>query len=695
MNLDISIEKIDRIGKVTGDKFKKLGIERARDALFYFPFRYTDFSSTTPIAQLKDGQDVNIQGSVELIQNKKGKAKKINITQALISDSSGEIKCIWFNQAFLTRNLKPGDRVSLSGKAKLNLGEITLISPVYEKIYRPGQKLIHTRGLIPNYPSTEKLSQKQIRFLIKKILPLAQDITDYLPGRIKEKLDLPDLSLALQEIHFPTSWKNLEQARYRLAFDELFLLQLKSQIIKKEAKKLKAKKIKFLGPETRSFVSGLGFTPTQAQKRSAWEVLQDLEKETPMARLLEGDVGSGKTLVAALAMLNVALNKGLNQSIIMVPTEILAEQHFHSLTKMFFDWPISIGLLTSTKRKTNSKDSSWGKTKKEQIEHINSGCQIIIGTHSLIQENISFSNLVLAIIDEQHRFGVKQRKALIEKSGDKKTAPHFLSMTATPIPRSLALILFGDLDVSLIDELPSQRKPVITKLVSEEERKKTYEFLKKEIEQKRQIFVICPLIDPSDDLGVKSSKEEYKKLKTFIFPDKKIGILHGKMKSKDKEKVMKNFLEHEYDILVSTSVVEVGVDVPNATIMLIEGADRFGLAQLHQFRGRVGRGADQSYCFLLAENEKEETKERLKALEKYNDGFTLAKIDLKQRGSGDLYGTSQKGFPKLKIATLWDYELMKLAQREAETLISSDPKLEKYPILKAKMKRESEEVHLE
>lgn len=697
MDPDTPITEIAGVGKTTADRFKKLGIKKAQDALFYFPFRYDDLTTTTPISELRPESEVNVVGYIELIQNKKSRAKRINITEALVSDATGEVKVIWFNQPFITRNLKTGDKISLAGKTKNNLGELVMNSPVYEKITSSSQKPIHTQGIIPHYHSTEKLTQKQIRFVIKKVLPLGRKIPDWLPEDIKNRSNLPPISSALEEVHFPSSRDDLDRARNRLAFDELFILQLKAQILRKEIKKNTAVPVKFLKEETRGFISELPFSPTYAQKRAAWEILQDMERETPMARLLEGDVGSGKTLVAAIAMLNTGLNKDLKQSVLMVPTEILAEQHFHSLSELFRNHPLKIGLLTKDKKKINFSDKKWGKvkTKKEKTDFITSKCHIIIGTHSLIRPGVVFFNLVLAIIDEQHRFGVEQRKTLIRRSGDKNTSPHLLSMTATPIPRTLALGLFGDLDISIIDELPAQRRPVITRVVPEEKRNDAYGFVKKQIEAGRQVFVICPLIDPSDNLGVRSSKEEYEKLQNSIFPNKNVGILHGKMKPKEKEEVMRKFLEGEFDILVSTSVVEVGVDVPNATIMMIEGADRFGLAQLHQFRGRVGRGAHQSYCLLFTDSESETTKERLKALEEHTDGFKLAQMDLKFRGSGEIYGTAQKGFPELKIATLWDYKLMKTAQKEAIELIERDPELADHPLLKRRVKKDIEDIHLE
>ena len=695
MNLDTPITEIKGVGKTTATRFQKLGIKKARDALFYFPFRYDDFSSTTPISQLQPEQQVNVIGYLELIQNKKSKAKKMNITEALVRDDSGEVKVTWFNQPFITGNLKVGDKVSLSGKVKQNLGDLVLNSPIYEKITSTSG-IIHTHGIIPHYHSTEKLTQKQIRFLIKQVLPLASEIPDWMPDDIKTRLNLIDLPSALKEIHFPTSHHELEKAKYRLAFDELFLLQLQAQLLRQELRSNRAPKMDFLQEKTQEFVKNLPFELTYAQKRSGWEIIQDLTRETPMSRLLEGDVGSGKTLVAALAMLNVALNKGFNQSVLMVPTEILAEQHFNSLTQLFSETGIKIGILTKDKIKTEPELDNWNKLKKkDRVSHVTSDCHIIIGTHSLIQSEVEFKNLVLAIIDEQHRFGVEQRKTLIEKSGDKHTTPHLLSMTATPIPRTLALSLFGDLDISIIDQLPAQRRPIQTRLVPEEKRNSAYDFIKKQLDEGRQAFVVCPLIDPSDKSGVKSSKEEYEKLQNSVFPNKKIGMLHGKMKPSEKEEVMRQFLNKEFDVLVSTSVVEVGVDVPNATLMVIEGADRFGLAQLHQFRGRVGRGAHQSYCLLFTDSQSEKTLERLQTMEQYTDGFTLAKMDLKFRGSGEIYGTAQKGFPELKMATLWDHQIMKQAQQEAIDLVQKDPELKSHPLLKKRMDKYRKEVHLE
>ncbi|MBD3248199.1 ATP-dependent DNA helicase RecG [Candidatus Falkowbacteria bacterium] len=566
---------------------------------------------------------------------------------------------------------------------------ISMISPIYEKIGRKGK--IHTSGLVPVYPLTEGVTQKQVRFLIRQSLEFLNELEEILPTHIKERQKLLDLDQAISNIHFPQSKEYLHRARARLAFDELFILQLKSGIIKKERESSQAQAIAFKEKDTREFVDSLPFQLTEDQKKSAWRILKDMEEAKPMARLLNGDVGSGKTVVAAIAMLNTALN-GL-QSALMAPTEILARQHYGSIKKLLGSFPIRIALLSSSTRALNT-DDKIGKAKLFEMI-ANGEVDIVIGTHALVSEKLKFEKLGLAVIDEQHRFGVAQRKALIEKSGNPGTVPHLLSMTATPIPRSLALTLFGDLDISVISQMPSGRKPIITKLVFDSGRQKVYDFVREQIASGRQAFVICPLIEESDTLGVKSAESEYKLLNENIFKDIPMAMLHGKMKPKEKEEIMKGFLENKHKILVSTSVVEVGVDVPNATIMMIEGSERFGLAQLHQFRGRVGRGDLQSYCVMFTGSNSPDTLKRLKIMENTRDGFKLAQMDLELRGSGEIYGTRQKGFPEMKIATLWDLELMRNAKVEADKLINTDPEFKSALILKEEVDRSLKEIHLE
>ncbi|MDP2753735.1 MAG: ATP-dependent DNA helicase RecG, partial [Nitrospirota bacterium] len=508
-----------------------------------------------------------------------------------------------------------------------------------------------------------------------------------------QAVKLLNLASAIAKIHFPKTTADIDRARERLAFNEFFLIQLQSQLIRRDALKSVSAKVEFKEAETKKFVDSLPFKLTDAQRKAAWEILRDMGEDKPMSRLLEGDVGSGKTVVAVIAMLNAAL--GGMQSVLMAPTEILARQHYETICRLLEGWNIKVGLLTRAMKRVNYelRIMNYGLDKKDKNKNslfIIHNSDIIIGTHALIQEKIKFKNLALAIIDEQHRFGVEQRKALILKSGGARTVPHLLSMTATPIPRSLALALYGDLDVSVIDEMPANRKKVLTYIVPEAKRESAYKFIRGQIKQGRQVFVICPLIDISDKLGVKSVKAEFEKLDKKIFPDLKIGFLHGRMVAREKEEIMWDFLDNKIKILVSTSVVEVGVDVPNATVMMIESADRFGLAQLHQFRGRVGRSEHQSYCFLFAGERdfeilpSDKTMKRLQALVNCHNGFELAKMDLKFRGPGEAYGTAQKGFPELKIASLFDYQLMKQARDAAIKLINQDASLNSWPELKEK-----------
>ncbi|MBN1326128.1 ATP-dependent DNA helicase RecG [Candidatus Falkowbacteria bacterium] len=685
--LNTPIEKLSRVGKVSARYLKSLGIFTALDLIYNFPYRYEDYSSILDIKDLKPEQTVTIRGKIITIKNRRSFRKKMYITEAIIEDITDSIKVVWFNQPFLIKNLRVGDEIFISGKVESdNLLGLQFVSPIYEKIN--GQKSLNTAKIVPIYSLSGNLTIKQLRFLVNQALNSVKLIKEFLPEFVLNKNKLIPLKLALKEIHFPKSFKNLEKARYRLKFDELFLIALRSQQIRKYLAKSIAPAIQFKEKEIKEFVDSLNFKLTDDQKKAAWQILLDMEKKIPMNRLLEGDVGSGKTIVAALAILNAILSG--YQAVFMAPTEILAKQHFLTLKKLFSD-KIKIALLTSSEKTTNyldnqlSEDWLLAEIKNKKVD-------LIIGTHALIEDKVEFNNLGLAIIDEQHRFGVEQRKKIKEKSHNNKI-PHFLSMTATPIPRSLALILYGDLDLSIIKEMPKGRKKIITKLVSEENRIKAYQFIKSEIKKGQQTFVICPLIDPSDKLGVKSVTDEYKKLSQKIFPDLKIGLLHGKLKSDEKDEVMKKFKENKIQILVSTSVIEVGIDIPNATIMMIEGAERFGLAQLHQFRGRVGRGEYQSYCFLFCDNT-EKTAERLSALTKSNDGFTLAEYDLKFRGPGEVYGLKQSGMPDLKIASFNDIDLIYLSKKEAKEFLDKY-EIENFLELSRKLKEIKMIDHLE
>lgn len=685
ISLNTPVSVISRVGKTTASRLKRLGIETVNDLIFYYPFRWEDFSQLSQISELEAGNTATIRAKIQLIKNRRSPVKKKFLTEGLVSDKTGSIKIIWFNQPFLTGVLNPGDDVYFSGKVSFDRYTLQMINPVYEKA--TGQTTTHTARLVPIYPLTSNLTQKQIRFLIKSILPAIRLIKDWIPDDIKKEFNLVDLDFALSQIHFPLNQNSLSQAVKRLKFDEFFLFQLQIMLSKKEIDSSIAEPISFHEEKTKKFVAGLPFDLTGDQKKVAWQIISDLQKLKPMNRLLEGEVGSGKTVVAALAILNSALS-GF-QSVLMAPTEILAMQHFKSISNILQGTGLHVALFTRTKNLIDNCEL----TKRKFLLAINTGeIDVLIGTHALIQEKVEFRNLALAIIDEQHRFGVEQRKLLREKSGNPKTTPHLLSMTATPIPRSLALTLYGDLDLSIIKELPKKRKKIITKIISPKERNNAYEFIKNEIKSGRQAFVICPLIDPSDKLGVKAVTEEYEVLKNKIFSEFRISMLHGKLKPEAKEEIMAEFLAKKTDILVSTSVIEVGVDVPNATVIFIEGAQRFGLAQLHQFRGRVGRGADQSYCFLANDNENPRTQERLQALISANDGFELAELDLKLRGPGEIYGTAQSGLPVFKLAELSDYHLLEETKKAAGIAAAG---LSENLILKNKIASLIKSVHLE
>ncbi|MFH1536365.1 MAG: ATP-dependent DNA helicase RecG, partial [Patescibacteria group bacterium] len=634
-NFFIPISELSGVGQATAAKLKKINLETISDLILYYPKEWKDLTNISNICDLQDGEEVTIKATIELIESKRAWKKRMNFCEALVHDDTGSIKILWFNQTYITKTLSPQDEIYLSGKVNTNKYGQHMTNPVYEKTNK--KETTHTARIVPSYPLTKGVTHKQLRFLISNALEKADKIPEWMPEKIIKKYNLCDLAWAYKNLHFPDNFSDLEVAKNRLKFDELFLIQLYSQKSREELKKQKATKIKFHEGKIKQFVESLPFKLTDDQKKASFKILKDLEKEKPMNRLLEGDVGSGKTIVAAIAMLNVALNG--QQSVFMAPTEILAEQHYKTLSELLPDEKIS--LIT--------------KSKKKKLLNSN----IFIGTHALIQKTVEFEDLALAIIDEQHRFGVDQRKTLKDKSGDNKTIPHLLSMTATPIPRSLALTIYGDLDLSIILEKPKNRKPIISKLVNENKRENAYQFINNQIKKGQQVFVICPLIEESDKLGVKSVTEEYKKLSKDIFPDLRIEMLHGKLKSDEKEQIMNDFHDKKNDILVSTSVIEVGIDIPNATVMMIEGADRFGLAQLHQFRGRVGRSDIQSYCFVFTDNKTQKTKERLNLFVQSDNGFELAEYDLQLRGPGDVYGTQQSGFlDALKLATLADHHLI-------------------------------------
>lgn len=751
MDLDSPVETIPRVSAIYAKRLNRLGIKTVRDLIYHFPLRYDDLSKIAKIGDAQANEIVTVRGQIINIHAFRTPRKRMFLIEALIKDNSGTIRAIWFNQPFLLRALKKGEWVSLAGKVNYDGKTLFFSNPAHETIrleqLGAGNKSAsrHTGRLVPIYPETTKLTSKWLRYILDLIFPKAiNEFKDFLPAEIRKSQKLVDLSAALKKIHFPQTQKDIDEARRRLGFDELFLIQLFILQQKQKWQLNRAAIIKFDQNLIKKFVASLPFKLTNAQRKASWEILQNLEKTTPMNRLLEGDVGSGKTVVATIAALQTIKNG--YQVAFMAPTEILARQHFEGLSKSLMNLGLKIALTTSSETKI-SYDSPLGN--HQEIEEIKpkdflrmtkeGKINIAIGTHSLIQESVQFKNLALAIVDEQHRFGVQQRAALQKniiqiEDGMETTIPHLLSMTATPIPRTLALTIYGDLDLSLLNELPKGRQKTITKIIAPANRQKAYDFIRQQIKGGRQVFVICPRIErqSSDGNGnetrvvnsqspdvttgqnehrnqltlydkrrllwaeVKAVTEEYKKLSEKTFPDLKVAMLHGKIKAKEKEQVMRDFREKKYDILVSTSVVEVGVDIPNATVMMIEGADRFGLAQLHQFRGRVGRDKFQSYCLLFTDSDSQFVRQRLKALVSTQNGFELAEKDLEIRGPGEFYGTRQWGLPDLTMASLMDVELIKECRKEAEKLLADDsPELTNHPLLADRLKKFQLLVHLE
>lgn len=705
------LSEVYGIGPKFLDRLEKLEIKTVGDLLWHFPFRYEDFSQICKIAELQAGQQTTIQGTITDISLRRSWQRKMFLVEALISDETGSIRAIWFNQPYLKNILHKGKLVSFAGKVAVSKNKFYLSNPVYEILNSEDEigQTKHTGRLVPIYPETKGLTSKGIRYLVQPILRDLEKIPEFLPLFILQKNNLPEINSAIGRIHFPESPEEAQSAKKRFAFEDLFCLQLSNiqQRLKLNAEKAVPLKtdIQWL----KEMLRGLPFELTLSQKQSLWDILQDIQKPHPMNRLLQGDVGSGKTIVAALAALTAA--KENKQSVFMAPTEILANQHYQTFIKFFPDFEKGLALITSGEAKVFYGDGLETKVKKaELLKEIALGkIKLIIGTHALIQKNIVFNDLVLVVIDEQHRFGVKQRAKLLKTN---KLIPHFLSMSATPIPRTLTLTIFGDLNLSTITELPKNRKAIITKIVAPINRDKAYAFIRGLVKKGRQVFVICPRIEmPSledqekagsswhnqafQNLEIKAVKEEYEKLKTKIFPDLKVAMLHGKMKAKEKELIMKQFKDGEISVLVSTSVVEVGVDIPNAAIMMIEGAERFGLAQLYQFRGRVGRGGHQSFCFLFTDSSAQSTNQRLRSVVEAKNGLELAEKDLEIRGPGEFLGHSQAGIPDLAMKAVQNPNLAKASRQAALEIIQKDPELNSYPLLKEKLKKFSKDIHLE
>lgn len=669
--LTSNLTELKGVGPTVANRLTNLGLSTVNDLLWHFPSRYEDFSHLVNIANLKLGERITVKGKVQLINTRRSWKRRLTITEALIKDNTGSIKAIWFNTPYLATSIKPGAEVMLAGTLTAGNYGLQMEHPTIEAVATSG---IHTGRLVPIYPSSSLLSQRLLRNLISHCSPSINLIKDYLPIEIISKFKLLPLAKAVYCLHFPATLAELTAARRRVTFDELFLIHLKSLLARKSIKQTKAESIPFQ-ESTKQLVAALPWTLTADQRQATWEIIKDLGKPSPMYRLLQGDVGSGKTIVAGIASFNCVRSN--LQTAILAPTEILAQQHFNTLSKLLAPWSITSALLTrGHHRISSSKENISASLVKEKIK--SGSIDLVIGTQTLLQSSVEFKKLGLVIVDEQHRFGVMERQALI---GNRTPAPHLLSMTATPIPRSLALTLYGDLDISVIKSLPPGRLPITTKLILPNEREQAYKLMQQEVAKGNRVFIVCPLIEESDNLGVRAATTEHTRLQKNIFPSIKLGLLHGKLSSKEKTQVMNEFKTGQAPILISTSVIEVGIDVPEATIMAVEGAERFGLAQLHQFRGRIGRSERPSVCLLMTDSNKPNSLERLKALTKYSDGFSLAEFDLSHRGPGDLIGQTQSGFLKLRFAELADFALLKTIRDAATLIFNIDPELRRWPEL--------------
>ncbi len=649
---------IPGIGTATAERLKGLKIQSVADLLFFFPRRYLDRRSIQPLSQVKVGEDTTVVGEVRKVQTRRTRRRKTIVT-ATIFDGTGYIDGLWFNQPYIADMLSVGLEVAFSGKVKYQYKRLQIVNPSFDILGKPGG-VIHTSGIIPLYPGSSQVSSPMLRRIIKRALERYSGIPDYIPQKIRKRRNIMELSRSLEEIHFPSEPEALRKARRRMIFDELFAMQVGLALRKARiARETSSIPHDLPGSMVKKFWDSLPFKLTNAQSRCWSEISKDMERGNPMNRLLQGEVGSGKTLVAVLALL-LTVENGC-QGAMMAPTEVLALQHYRRVSSLLRDTGVRTALLTSA-----SGDEALGE------EIARGEVDIVVGTHALIQRRVKFARLGLTVIDEQHRFGVRQRITLKEK-GDN---PHVLIMTATPIPRTLSLTLYGDLDVSILDELPPGRKDIHTVVMDSSQRDGAFQMVKKEVGKGRQAFVVCPLVDESNKLEARAASDELERLRK-AFPELRIGVLHGQMKSEEKDRSLEEFRRGEVDILVTTSVVEVGVDIPNATVMVVENADRFGLAQLHQLRGRIGRGEHRSLCILFAKPSTDEGVARMEAIAKISDGFKLAEADLAIRGEGEVFGARQSGLPDLRIARLTrDYSVLKESREEAFQLVKEDPQLE-------------------
>jgi ATP-dependent DNA helicase RecG len=670
--LNAPVTVLPGVGPKHGKTLERLGLETLEDMLYFFPRRYDDYSQLKPINRLEYGEQVTIIGTVQSSSNRKVRNGQVNITEGIISDGTGNLRATWFNQPWIAKKLRSGVQVVLSGKIDQYLGRITMNSPEIEQIE---QQNLHTNRIVPVYPLTANITQRWLRRLMHRVITYwAPKIADPLPKDVRRENDLMDLPNAILQIHFPDSMEQIQAARYRLAFEEILFLQLGMLGQKRTWQERSARVFDVPQEWLDAQVARLPFNLTAAQQRALTEVRSDLASGHPMNRLLQGDVGSGKTVVATLGIAMVVQRS--SQAALMAPTSILAEQHYSSMKELLAG---ENGALAE--HQIRLMIGATPEAEKQEIRQALAAGEIklIIGTHALIEDPVAFADLQLTIIDEQHRFGVDQRAALRAK-GDN---PHLIVMTATPIPRSLALTVYGDLDLLVMDEMPPGRQVVDTHILLPRERERGYSLIRNQVSDGHQVFIIYPLVESTGSeievdfaAATKAAVDEHQRLQSEVFPELQLGLMHGRLKADEKEQAMTLFRDGETQIMVSTSVVEVGVDIPNATVMLIEGANRFGLAQLHQFRGRVGRGTAKAYCLLIPETEDTAENERLSAMVSTNDGFELAEIDLNQRGPGDFLGTRQSGYTKqLHMATLTDLHLIEKAQRSAKKLFDQDPDL--------------------
>jgi ATP-dependent DNA helicase RecG len=655
---------IKGVGDSVAQKLRILGIKTADDLIWNYPRKYEDYSEITPVNRLRPGH-VTVRAKIKQAKGRYVR-RGMHITEAVASDETDSVRLVWFNQPYRAKAIKNNQDYFISGTYELSRGRFAVMNPGAELA---SNFPLNTARIIPIYRETKGLKSSTIRKLIAGLRGEIKIIDEGLPEFITLKQGLIPRAEALDKIHFPSNVQDLSDAKKRLAFEEVFTLVLSALINKQENMRAKALKIPFKEDLAKRFVAKLPYKLTDAQRKVTWQIYKDIERDIPANRLVEGDVGSGKTVVAAMAGV-MAMSQGY-QVAFMAPTEILARQHAENLTEMLRP----LGLDDKLVLLLGSMKPAQKNTAHRAIDSGKAG--LIIGTHALISEKVDMKNLGLVIIDEQHRFGVEQRKQLLKKAGH---VPHLISMTATPIPRSLALTVYGELDVSVIDEMPLGRKPAVTKIVSPNSKKQLYASIDKELEAGRQMFVVCPLISESDVLDFLSAEEVYKDLSTKVFKHREVALIHGKLKTEQKEKIMAEFVAGKIDILVSTTVIEVGVHVPNATIMLIEGVERFGLAQIHQLRGRVGRGEYQGHCYLMMSDSKAPTR-RIRALEQTNDGFKLAELDLELRGPGAIYGQAQHGELDLRLANITDTKLIASARSAAQEFLDKGEKLSDYPWL--------------